>query len=207
MVKRKIWGTDIYTDDSDIVAILYHTGHLTLLEELKTEKKTKSLKSNRVVIKTGFDELYIDNPQSQALVNIKEENEWKSPGSNDVGAIPDSPSSAKQKRVGSLEAEDCIVTTLIRPCLEKYQGSYRNGIYSRSWLTKHYGVSFSIQKTKFVSEGKAESSFVAKRRRLNSSSPSPEIPVFYEEKPFSSQLEPGHCPEFSDTEETGVDSP
>jgi len=27
---RQIWGTDIYTDDSDLVAVLVHTGHLKL---------------------------------------------------------------------------------------------------------------------------------------------------------------------------------
>jgi hypothetical protein len=28
VVRRKLWGTDVYTDDSDIVAALYHTGYL-----------------------------------------------------------------------------------------------------------------------------------------------------------------------------------
>lgn len=205
VAKRKIWGTDIYTDDSDIVAVLYHTGHLTLLEDGKTEKRPEPLKNNRG-IKPEFGELHIDEPRSQPLIIITEEDQ-ESSGFNDAGVNPINPAPVKQKQVPSFEYGDCIVTILILPCLEKYQGSYRNGIYSRSWLTKHDGVSFSIYDIKLVAEGEAESMFAAKKRRLNSSSMSPEIPVFNEGTPFSTQLEPGPCPNFDETEETDVDSP
>jgi len=41
---RQLWGTDVYTDDSDLVAVLVHTGHV----KLKTVGKTPLLVSLRV---------------------------------------------------------------------------------------------------------------------------------------------------------------
>lgn len=42
---RQLWGTDVYTDDSDLVAVLVHTGHVS---KLKTQAKTPLLVSLRV---------------------------------------------------------------------------------------------------------------------------------------------------------------
>ncbi|KAK9464496.1 hypothetical protein V1512DRAFT_230694 [Lipomyces arxii] len=97
--KREIWGTDVYTDDSDIVAVLYHLGHL--------------------------------------------------PPPDDVTG-------------------DCIATIRVLPTLERYQGLYRNGMNSRSWLSGHDGVSYKVDKVVFVSRGKAEDrGFSMKKRRLD----------------------------------------
>ncbi|KAK9455756.1 hypothetical protein V1511DRAFT_313362 [Dipodascopsis uninucleata] len=101
VMRRELWGTDIYTDDSDVVAVLYHMGFL---------------------------------PPEQ-----------------------DSP-----------DKGDCVATLRILPNLEKYTGSYRHGLKSRTWLAPHDGVSFRVEKFEFVGRGKAEDrGWKMKKRRLN----------------------------------------
>ncbi|KAJ8097058.1 hypothetical protein POJ06DRAFT_283695 [Lipomyces tetrasporus] len=102
VVRREVWGTDVYTDDSDVVAALYHSGHF-------------------------------------------------SPSSGGVIA----------------EKGDCVATLRILPLLQRYQGTFRHGINSRSWLTRHDGVSYRIEKVDFVGRGKAEDrGWKMKKRRL-----------------------------------------
>mmetsp|Transcript_1480 Transcript_1480/g.4303 ORF Transcript_1480/g.4303 Transcript_1480/m.4303 type:complete len:325 (+) Transcript_1480:51-1025(+) len=35
---RQLWGTDVYTDDSDLLAVLVHTGHVSIQEESEAAK-------------------------------------------------------------------------------------------------------------------------------------------------------------------------
>ncbi|KAK9446826.1 uncharacterized protein V1518DRAFT_422738 [Limtongia smithiae] len=99
VTRRRVWGTDVYTDDSDVVAALYHAGFL--------------------------------------------------PPARDVGA------------------GDCVATLRILPVLVRYQGCFRNGINSRTWLAPHDGVSFRIEAVQFVGKGKAEDrGWPMKKRRL-----------------------------------------
>ncbi|KAK9239618.1 hypothetical protein V1525DRAFT_397926 [Lipomyces kononenkoae] len=103
VARREIWGTDVYTDDSDVVAAIYHSGYLA-------------------------------------------------PSSSD-----------------GLKGEkgDCVATLRILPLLQKYQGTFRHGINSRTWLTRHDGMSYRIEKVEFVGPGKAEDrGWKMKKRRL-----------------------------------------
>ncbi|KAK9460766.1 histone deacetylation protein Rxt3-domain-containing protein, partial [Lipomyces oligophaga] len=103
--RREVWGTDIYTDDSDIVAALYHTGYLAKLFE---------------------------------------------PDVDDV-----------------VTKGDCLATIRLLPLLERYQGSCRNGMNSRSWIIPHDGISYSIEGVEFVEKGKAQDrGWEMKKRRL-----------------------------------------
>lgn len=90
-----VWGTQVYTDDSDVVAGIFSI----LLKEI-------------------------------ALIHS-----------------------------GSYKLEqgkhDLSVTLRILPCLEKYQGSNRNGINSRSWGSFHDGESFKIEKVETLPLGSA----------------------------------------------------
>ncbi|KAK9354359.1 hypothetical protein V1523DRAFT_439459 [Lipomyces doorenjongii] len=102
VTRREVWGTDVYTDDSDVVAAIYHCGYLA------------------------------ESPD----------------GSNG-------------------EKGDCVATLRILPLLQKYQGTFRHGINSRSWLTRHDGVSYRIEKVDFIRPGKAEDrGWKMKKRRL-----------------------------------------
>ncbi|ANB12500.1 Transcriptional regulatory protein RXT3 [Sugiyamaella lignohabitans] len=107
--ERRLWGTDIYTDDSDIVAALYHNGHLKLPDPLVTTVVDESI-----------------SPLT-----------------------------------------DCIASIRILPRLERYQGSYRYGFNSRTWLASHDGVSFMIESVDFVPCGQAEASASLKKQRVS----------------------------------------
>lgn len=76
--RRSVWGTDVYTDDTDIVAALFHTGYLT-----------------------------------QAAI---------------------------EHEIGN---RDLLVEILLLPPLQRYTGSMRHNISSRSWI-KHDGISYMI---------------------------------------------------------------
>lgn len=109
--RRMVWGTDIYTDDSDIVAALYHSGFTPA-----GDKTTAA----------PIDPVDLDTTDG-----------------------------------------DCVATLRILPLLQRYQGSTRNGINSRSWITRHDGVSYRIESVQFVSRGKAEDrGWRMKKRRL-----------------------------------------
>lgn len=130
---KRIWGTDIYTDDSDIVAILYHCGILNSQDPTKR-------KARRVTRK-----------QQQEQRNDMKWDEDKSEYefTNYSGAI--TPGNAENLHnvidgVVSVEDEDAtdlVVTLVILPRLNEYTGCYRNNYNSRSW-TNHDGVSIAI---------------------------------------------------------------
>ncbi|KAK9487789.1 histone deacetylation protein Rxt3-domain-containing protein [Lipomyces starkeyi] len=102
VTRREVWGTDVYTDDSDVVAAIYHSGYL-----------------------------------------------------------------AESSDSSNGEKGDCVATLRILPLLQKYQGTFRHGLNSRSWLTRHDGVSFRIEKVDFIRPGKAEDrGWKMKKRRL-----------------------------------------
>ncbi|KAK9473570.1 histone deacetylation protein Rxt3-domain-containing protein, partial [Dipodascopsis tothii] len=104
VLHRELWGTDIYTDDSDVVAALYHQGYLPHRPAADESRPT---------------------------------------------AVPDT-------RVFYLKEADCVATIRILPRLERYVGSYKHELNSRSWLKGHDGMSFQIENVRFVRRGKAE---------------------------------------------------
>lgn len=126
--KRRLWGTDVYTDDSDVVAALYHCG-------------------------------YLDKPQEPVEdVAVKKGGRGKKRTA--------SPSENTNNNTDHSKDGDCIATILILPRLAKYRGSTRNGLNSRSWLTRHDGVSFKIEKVEFINKGQAEAIPALKKQRL-----------------------------------------
>lgn len=76
--RRAVWGTDVYTDDTDLVAALFHMGYL-----------------------------------SKAVLE------------RDIGN------------------KDLLVEILLLPPLQRYTGSLRHSLISRSWI-KHDGISYMV---------------------------------------------------------------
>lgn len=121
-----LWGTDIYTDDSDIVAILYHCGILKSndpLADLKSLNKTaKSIKESQ----DGQD-------------GNKVENNW--------------PIYPVQSDDSTQDISDTLIVRVrILPCLERYQGCYRHNYNSRNWCNinnVHDGVSISVESVRW----------------------------------------------------------
>ncbi|VUG17688.1 DEBR0S2_13916g1_1 [Brettanomyces bruxellensis] len=128
---KRIWGTDVYTDDSDIVAILYHCGILhsqdptrrkvRKISKRQEKEQTRDLDTNATSMNYQFTSYSgpITPGNSENLHNI-------------TGSA-----------VSEEAAADLIVTLVILPTLKEYKGCYRNNYYSRSWKN-HDGCSIAV---------------------------------------------------------------
>lgn len=128
---KRIWGTDIYTDDSDVVAILYHCGILHSQDPTKRKSRKLSRRQQRKERQdSSFDE-------HSGILEFTNYTGAITPGNIDnihnVGGDP----------VTEEDAADLIVTLIILPTLKEYKGCYRNNYYSRSWK-KHDGCSIAL---------------------------------------------------------------
>ncbi|KAJ3130854.1 hypothetical protein HK100_007334 [Physocladia obscura] len=134
---RAIWGTDIYTDDSDIVAVIIHSGHYrpvdspSFLHHLSSFSKSAETSEVSSMIQTEpkFANQIIPKPHP---------------------SIPNRP------------LNDVIVTLRVLPRLTKYTGttcttmpensgtsehlSLKNGFTSRGWGGSHQGESIRVER-------------------------------------------------------------
>jgi hypothetical protein len=125
--RRAVWGTDIYTDDSDIIAACIHQGWFR-----------------------GAWPDDIDISLLDLEIDTADEARKPSPDDTLTDPPPTGPVPVPPKR-------DCHVTILILPTLEKYSSMTRFGLRSREWGAKrdgyrgvHDGLSFRIMSVKFV---------------------------------------------------------
>ncbi|KAI9784525.1 MAG: hypothetical protein M1835_003563 [Candelina submexicana] len=150
VLRRAVWGTSIYTDDSDPLAVAIHGGwirgewdgdvDLSLLDLSGDESKAASTRVSKARSKI--------DPQNQRLLTT--------PPATGPMAPP-----AKK---------DLHITLLILPRLQEYTASTMHGLRSRSWGGNHDGMSFKILKVSWVTEGVERGEprgGEAKRRRLN----------------------------------------
>lgn len=142
VAKRSLWGTDIYTDDSDIVSVLYHMGHLPPAssndDDSTTNEKPTTTTSNAITNNANND-TKVDKRSSSEISSSKRQLEQDGDG---------------------------LATLLVLPKLEKYQGSLRNGVNSRTWTTQHDGVSFSVFKFEYIARSEIFMIEGLKKRRL-----------------------------------------
>ncbi|ORY85419.1 histone deacetylation protein Rxt3-domain-containing protein [Leucosporidium creatinivorum] len=121
--KRKVWGSDVYTDDSDVLALLLHSGWLRLGRRKLGGKKL-------VAGEKGAGDQAVKASRAP----------WKGFGGEGEGE-------KKQEGVKSL-----IVKLVVAPRLVRYQGCERMGIKSRSWGNGHDGVSLMVESVDLVDE-------------------------------------------------------
>ncbi|KAI9259364.1 histone deacetylation protein Rxt3-domain-containing protein [Sporodiniella umbellata] len=126
--KKAVWGTDIYTDDSDIVAMIIHSG------KYQPEFKEPNIEPNDPFA------LAIAGKSKEAMEASKKlvlsGKRWISPS-----AIP-------------LPDHDLKVTLRVLPRLQLYSGSIRHCLKSRDW-GKHDGVSLFVHKIEKIKRGEA----------------------------------------------------
>lgn len=144
--RRALWGTDIYTDDSDVVAACIHGGWIR--GEWPDDIDVDML---------GLDEVV----DAEARDNKDKKSRGKEP--IDPQPIPDY--LGAPPKTGPLpvpEGRDMHVVVMVLPKLEKYTSSVRFGIKSREWGGKfgrdgqrssHDGLSFMIKSVRFVTNG------------------------------------------------------
>jgi hypothetical protein len=144
--RRAVWGTDVYTDDSDVVAACIHAGWIRgkwpddvdvhLLDLQKPASKSK--------LRTSPAEQHLE-----VLNSV--------PASGPIDVPAD---------------RDLHVTLLILPTLEKYASSTRYGILSREFggtyngrKSVHDGLSFMILSMRWVDGAAPQSRLRGKERR------------------------------------------
>ncbi|KAA8911533.1 histone deacetylation protein Rxt3-domain-containing protein [Sphaerosporella brunnea] len=156
--RRCVWGTEIYTDDSDVVGVLIHTGKIPGWLPEDVDPASVKETGRKVVVKGAISASTSPTPQS---------GKWKMNGTT-VANAAGKKNDEKEKPPTIEPGKDLIVNILILPTLERYTGSVRNAFKSRSWNTIHDGVSYSIWDMNWVDAGEAESrGGGSKKRRLN----------------------------------------
>lgn len=153
---RNVWGTDVYSDDSDVIAACIHNGWF---RGEWPEDVDKSL--------LGLEIDVPEEPSSSGLSNGQGKNSEKDRLSSKVGDIILTEPPAH----GPMEVpadRDLHVTVLVLPQLEKYSSTTRFGIRSREWPDNHDGVSYMIHNIKWVTgvDTAKESSGKARRMRM-----------------------------------------
>jgi hypothetical protein len=134
--RRQIFGTEVYSDDSDVVAAAVHSGWL----------KGDFGDWNDDLQEVCADEFEqaSTNAVSPKNTKIKEES-------------PLSLTSKPAKPVIPPSNYDAHITILILPTLDSYASTSQHHILSREWnkTTPHDGMSFVIHRIDFVNEGVA----------------------------------------------------
>lgn len=139
--RRAVWGTDIYTDDSDPLCAVVHAGWVR--GAWPPEVDVKMLE-----------------PQLREVTLASDAVDWrdtvleKPPAESPMIAPPN---------------KDLHITLLILPALEAYAARVAHGVKSRAWGTDHDGLSFRVEKIAWVDEGECnaeERSAKIRKRRL-----------------------------------------
>ncbi len=169
--RRALWGTDVYTDDSDVVAACIHAGWIR--GEWPADVDVSML---------GLDEGYVVSDVRSLLKGrangAKEGNPPTSqPGSGALTVLTEPP---KNGPMPVPENRDLHVTLLILPRLEKYASTTRFGIKSREFggpvgdeeahqRAIHDGISFMVTELRWVTNGGASQNRLrgkARRERI-----------------------------------------
>lgn len=142
--RRALWGTGVYTDDSDPVAAAIHSGFI------------------RGAWGDDVDESMLD-------LEIKDTYQHAPPPKADVDGKNDSP--AKGPRLPPIPPadKDLHITLLVLPRVAQYDNTLMFGLKSRKWDGRHDGMSFKVHAVDWVDEGVGrgeERNGEARRKRL-----------------------------------------
>ncbi|KAK7747896.1 hypothetical protein SLS53_001148 [Cytospora paraplurivora] len=158
--RRAVWGTDVYTDDSDVLAACIHGGWIR--GEWPEDVDVELL---------GLDEGIGADIKDAKGGKKGRGKELSPPQKRDSDFLEVPP---KTGPVQVPEGQDMHVMLLIMPKLERYASTVRFGIKSREWGGKlgrdgqrssHDGLSFMIQSIRFVTNGAGPQSRLRGRDR------------------------------------------
>jgi len=124
---RQVWGTDVYTDDSDLLGILVHSGWIRLA------RRERKLRAGE---KGAGDEAI-----RRARESIKEPMNKRKRVSTILNEVAQHHEEGEEEEV----PKNLLVTVGIVPALVRYQGMERSGIRSRNWGNGHDGVSLRVE--------------------------------------------------------------
>ncbi|PQE17161.1 Histone deacetylation Rxt3 protein [Rutstroemia sp. NJR-2017a WRK4] len=148
--RRAVWGTDVYSDDSDIIAACIHQGWFC-------GKWHESVDIKYLGLELVDEGISMMEPETDTVATGPDETLSDPP--------PKGPMPVPSNR-------DLHVEILILPALEKYSSTTRFGIKSREWggknTTAHDGLSYMIMKIKWVDgvDGMEGGSRVARKKMM-----------------------------------------
>lgn len=180
--RRAVWGTEVYTDDSDVLGVLIHLGKLPGMLPDGVDPAMVNDTGRRVNIigqlsasPTPKDQDHAKPPPSKANgngnINTASSSPRKPPSNGTpVTAAPGSPATAATSSSAFSAPpiprdKDLIVNLLILPTLQRYASTTRNAFKSRSWNTTHDGVSYVVCDLEWVDAGEAEGRGISGRKR------------------------------------------
>lgn len=124
--RRTLWGSDVYTDDSDPLAAAIHAGWIR-------GDWGDDIDLSMLCVGTA--------PDSKPTSTTKDKRA--------TGTVPFPP----PLPIVPPKGKDLHLTLLILPTLQSYASTAAHGIKSRAWGHDHDGVSFKIEKLAWVDEG------------------------------------------------------
>ncbi|EGD87232.2 hypothetical protein H112_05769 [Trichophyton rubrum D6] len=182
--RRALWGTGVYTDDSDPVAAAIHSGFIRgeWAEDVDVSMLNLELKDNRkssTTTVTANGNVTAANgkttPSSNRTPSVHSNSTRSDPTSTAQSEGPQPPPTAAEPVEGKQlppippPDKDLHIKLLILPTLERYESSVMYGLKSRSWGKNHDGMSFKVEEISWVDEGASkgeERGGEARRKRL-----------------------------------------
>ncbi|ODQ79489.1 hypothetical protein BABINDRAFT_161886 [Babjeviella inositovora NRRL Y-12698] len=152
--RRQVWGTQIYTDDSDVLNILKHMGVFgsfnPYVDRIARAEETEEATCNDFL---RLDVLGAVRKSIQYNLNLKK-------------ALVKSGHVAGDSINNNHVIGDLTVTLLVLPPLTAYHGRFQNGINSRLWTeSPHNGMSIAVYGISFenLNESAADSHYYHKQ--------------------------------------------
>lgn len=160
--RRALWGTGVYTDDSDPVAAAIHSGFIRgeWGEDVDVSLLDLEIKDQHQHAPHSANGTNVDS-SSKVTADSKVKTEPEVKNNTNKRKTPPVPPPDK----------DLHITLLILPPLERYESSVMYGLKSRAWGDNHDGMSFKVERIEWVDEGGSkgqERGGEARRKRLKS---------------------------------------
>jgi Histone deacetylation protein Rxt3 len=140
--RRAVWGTDIYTDDSDVIASCIHSGWIRGEWPKDVDVSLLGLVIDSLEDERSDGEINRPTKEPDAIKGKKK----RFSKNRDIFLTKPPPSGPMPPP----QEHDLHVTVLILPALEKYSSTTRWGIMSREWNSTHDGLSFMILNLRWV---------------------------------------------------------
>ncbi|KAI9251817.1 histone deacetylation protein Rxt3-domain-containing protein [Phascolomyces articulosus] len=132
MKRKALWGTDIYTDDSDIVPMIVHSGKY----DMPFVEPDIDPRDPFFLALGASDMIFQEDPY-----NKKKKPSTTMNGGSNHHTIPD---------------HDVKVTLRVVPTLKRYTGTIRHCISSRTWNGNHDGSSYWVENVEKIQRGDAQ---------------------------------------------------
>lgn len=166
--RRALWGTDIYTDDSDVIAACIHGGWIRGEWPDDVDVELLGLREQADTTGSGGKETTGRKRGAAAAAAAAAAEIARSKPPPDILTAP-----LKTGPMPIPPEKDLHVTLLVLPTLLKYSATTRFGIRSREWGGQpqeqhqpHDGMSFKVLKIRWVTNGAgAQSRLRGKARR------------------------------------------